>query len=69
MQSGAVFGNAALLDGMIERLEQDLGKTTSVVATGGIAAKIIPHCKHEIIYDENLLLRGLGIIYSKNKRK
>ena len=69
MQSGAVFGNAALLDGMIERLEQELGKKTTVVATGGIAAKIIPHCKHEILYDENLLLRGLGILYNKNKRK
>ena len=68
MQSGAVYGNASLLDGMIDRLEQDLGKKTTVVATGGIAAKIIPHCTHEIIYDENLLLRGLGIIYRKNKR-
>ena len=69
MQSGAVYGNAALLDGMIDRLEQELGKKTTVVATGGIAAKIIPHCNHEIVYDEYLLLRGLGIIYKKNKRK
>lgn len=68
MQSGAVFGNAALLDGMIDRFEQELGKPVSVVATGGIAAKITPHCRHEIVYDENLLLRGLGIIYKKNKR-
>lgn len=68
MQSGAVFGNAALLDGMIDRFEQELGKPVSVVATGGIAAKITPHCRHKIVYDENLLLRGLGIIYKKNKR-
>lgn len=68
MQSGAVFGNAALLDGMIDRFEQELGCKASVVATGGIAAKIVPHCAHEIVYDENLLLRGLGIIYKKNKR-
>jgi type III pantothenate kinase len=67
MQSGAVFGNAALLDGMIDRFEQELGCKTTVVATGGIAAKIIPHCKHSIVYDENLLLRGLGIIYKKNR--
>lgn len=68
MQSGAVFGNAALLDGMIDRFEQELGCTASVVATGGIAAKIIPHCRHKIVYDDYLLLRGLGVIYNKNKR-
>lgn len=68
MQSGAVYGNAALMDGMIDRFEQELGCKASLVATGGIAAKIVPHCTHEIVYDENLLLRGLGIIYKKNKR-
>lgn len=68
MQSGAVYGNAAMLDGVIERFEQELGCKASKVATGGIAAKIVPHCKHDIVYDENLLLRGLGIIYKKNKR-
>ena len=69
MQSGAVYGNAALLDGMIDRFEVELGKKTTVVATGGIAPKVIPHCKHEIIYDEDLLLKGLGIIYRKNTRR
>lgn len=68
MQSGAVYGNAAMIDGMVERFEQELGCKATVVATGGIASKIIPHCKHPVIYDENLLLRGLGIIYKKNKR-
>ena len=68
MQSGAIYGNASMLDGMIDRFEQQLGRKASLVATGGIAAKIVPHCKHEIVYDENLLLRGLGIIYQKNKR-
>lgn len=68
MQSGAIYGNASMLDGMIDRFEEQLGRKASLVATGGIAAKIVPHCKHEIVYDENLLLRGLGIIYQKNKR-
>lgn len=68
MQSGAIFGTAALMDGMIERFEQELGSTASLVATGGIASKIVPYCNHDITYDENLLLRGLGIIYKKNKR-
>jgi type III pantothenate kinase len=66
MQSGAVYGNAALLDGMIDRFEKELGKKATLVATGGIAPKIIPHCTHEIIYDEDILLKGLGIIYKKN---
>ena len=68
MQSGAVYGNAALLDGMIDRFEAELGKKATVVATGGIAPKIIPHCKREIVYDEDLLLKGLGIIYRKNTK-
>ncbi len=68
MQSGAVFGTAAMLDGMVDRFEAELGKKASLVATGGIAAKIVPHCNHEIVYDENLLLRGLGIIYRKNQK-
>ena len=68
MQSGAVFGNAALIDGMIERFEDELGCSATVVATGGIAPKIIPHCKHKIVFDQDLLLRGLGIIYKKNKK-
>jgi type III pantothenate kinase len=68
MQSGAVYGNAAMIDGMVDRFEQELGSKATVVATGGIASKIIPYCKHHVVYDENLLLRGLGIIYKKNKR-
>lgn len=68
MQSGAVFGNAALLDGMIERFERELGCEATVVATGGIAQKIVPHCQKHIICDENLLLKGLNAIYRKNKR-
>jgi len=69
MQSGAVFGAAAMMDGMIDRFEEELGEHCSLVATGGIAGKIVPHCKHNIIYDENLLLRGLGMIYRKNRKK
>ena len=68
MQSGAVYGAAAMMDGMIDRFEKELGCKASLVATGGIARKIVPHCTHEIAYDENLLLRGLGILYRKNKK-
>ena len=69
MRSGAIFGNAAMIDGMVARFEQELGASASVIATGGLADEIYPHCKHEVVYDPNLLLRGLGIIYEKNKRK
>lgn len=69
MKSGAVFGTASMVDGMIERFEEELGAKASVVATGGLAALIVPYCRHEIALDENLVLRGLGIIYYKNKKK
>jgi type III pantothenate kinase len=68
MQSGAIYGTAAMLDGMIDRFEQELGKSATIVATGGIAARVVTHCAHSIVYDEDLLLKGLGIIYRKNKR-
>ncbi len=66
MRSGVIYGNAAMLDGMIERIERELGQTTTVIATGGISGVIVPHCGKNIAYDENLLLRGLYIIYKKN---
>jgi len=69
MKSGAVFGAASMLDGMIERIEAELGCEASVVATGGLARSITPYCKRKIVCDDDLLLRGLGIIYNKNARK
>ena len=67
MKSGIVLGNAACIDGMIDRLEEELGYSTTVVATGGLAHVVIPLCKHDIIVDDALLLKGLKIIYDKNK--
>lgn len=66
MKSGVVYGNAACLDGVIDRMEEELGEKTTVIATGGLAKKIVPHCRHEIILDDELLLKGLQIIYEKN---
>ena len=68
MKSGAVFGVASALDGMAERFETELGTPATIVATGGLALTVYPHCKHEVIHDPTLVLRGLGIIYEKNKR-
>ena len=67
MKSGTIFGQAAMLDGLIERVEEELGQKTTVIATGGLAGCIVPHCKREIIYDNDLLLKGLRIIYEKNR--
>lgn len=66
MRSGVIYGNAAMVDGMIDRIEEELGQPATVLATGGIARFIVPHCRRKIIYDENLLLKGLNIIYKKN---
>ena len=67
MKSGVLYSNAAALDGIVERIEEELGQRTTVIATGGLAKKIVSHCKREIILDEDLLLKGLRVIYEKNK--
>lgn len=67
MQSGAIFGYASMLDGMIEKIEDELGQKATVVATGGLSKCIIENCKHDIIYDKDMLLRGLWIIYNRHK--
>lgn len=66
MRSGIVLGCAATIDGIIEKIEQELGYPCTVVSTGGHAGIVIPYCKREIIVDEKLLLKGLMILYRKN---
>lgn len=66
MVSGMIYGNAAMIDGIIERIEDEMGEDISVVATGGISELIVPHCKRKIALDKNLLLKGLWYTYRKN---
>lgn len=66
MKSGILFGTAASLDGIVDRIEAELGEKTTVVATGGLAGSIIPYCNRKIILDDELLLKGLIVIYNKN---
>ncbi len=67
MKSGAVYGNAAMIDGTVDRIENELGEKVTVIATGGLAQSIVPFCKREdIILDNDLLLKGLRILYDKN---
>lgn len=68
MQSGIVYGTADMLDGMFDRITEELGMSPgSIIATGGYARDIIKHCRHEIVFDENLILDGLMSVYEKNK--
>ncbi len=67
MQSGILHFTACGIDGTIDRIEKELGYRCTVVATGGLARYIVPLCNREIIYDDDLLLKGLMIIYNKNK--
>lgn len=69
MKSGAIFGTASMVDGMIDRMEAELGEPVTAVATGGIAEHIIPYCRRKIEYEPNLLLHGLEIIYNRNKKR
>jgi len=66
MRSGMIYGYAASIDGLLDRIEEELGQKVTAIATGGLADKILPYCKREIILDQALLLKGLKEIYLKN---
>ena len=67
MRSGVVFGNAAMIDGMIERYNEETKKELPVYGTGGLGETILSHCKYNITLDKDLVLKGLNILYKKNK--
>lgn len=66
MKSGIIYGTAAQLDGIYDRIEEQLGYPCTAVATGGIAQKILPFCRRKINLDEGLVLNGLLYLYKKN---
>jgi type III pantothenate kinase len=66
MRSGVMLGAACMIDGMVDRMEAELGSTAAVVATGSIAKYVVPMCKRPVIYDKDLLLKGLAILYREN---
>ena len=68
MRSGIMMGTACMLDGMVQRMEEELGSKATVVVTGGIAKFIVPMCRVPMIYDKDLLLKGLGVLYRENRR-
>jgi type III pantothenate kinase len=68
MKSGMIYGNASCIDGMIRKIRKELGRDdVTVVATGGLSKVVIPYCEEDIIYDNELLLKGLRLIYEKNR--
>ena len=67
MRSGLMLASACMIDGMIDRMEEELGYRTTVIATGGIAKFVLPMCRHEIIYDKDLLVKGLATLYRENQ--
>jgi len=69
MRSGLMLGSACMIDGMIDRMEEELGYQTTVIATGGIARFVLPMCRHEIIYDKDLIVKGLAALYRENTRR
>ena len=67
MRSGALIGTAAMLDGLIDRLEEELGESVSPVLTGGVSPLIVPYCRHAFHLEPDILIDGLRILYGKNK--
>lgn len=69
MRSGIMMGTASMLDGMIDRFQEELGAECTIIATGGIARFIVPLCRHEMIYDRDLIIKGLAALYRDNCRE
>lgn len=68
MKSGMIYGFAGSIDGLLDHIEEELKMPVTAIATGGLAEVIVPHCRHkDIIIDDTLLLKGMRIIYLKNK--
>ena len=66
MRSGAIYGHAAMLDGIIERVEEELGQPVTAVATGSLVSLVVPYCERKIYEEPDLLLQGLCLLYEKN---
>lgn len=66
MKSGVIYGNSAMIDGMVDLFKKELGNELTIIATGGLSSTVISYCKNEIDIDEHMVLKGLNILYNKN---
>jgi type III pantothenate kinase len=65
--SGLVYSTASMIDGMCERIEEELGCSCHIIATGGLAESVLPYCKRkDIVLSKELVLEGLRILYEIN---
>ncbi len=67
MRSGAINGTAAMLDGLLDRLEDELGEAVTPILTGGLSGLIAPACRHPFRLEPDILIDGLMILYEKNR--
>ena len=65
LESGAVYGTAAMIDGIVWRMEQELGAPMTLVATGGLSKRVCAHCRHQVQFEPELIPMGLVDIYRK----
>lgn len=68
IRSGIIYGHASMIDGLADRIEEQVGEKCTFVVTGGHAASVFPHCRRKMIYDNQLLLDGLYLLYCKNAK-
>ena len=68
MRSGIMYGTAAMMDGMIDRMERELGQPCKIIATGGLSSVVAPYCRHEMQLEPELLLKGLAVLWEKNRK-
>jgi type III pantothenate kinase len=66
LQSGAVYGFAGQVDGLVDRIIDEIGPVTAVVATGGLATVVIGESETITHHDPNLTLTGLRMVFERN---
>jgi len=66
VRAGVLFGAAAMVDGMVERMAKSLGGHASVLATGGLAPRVLAHCNATIRHEPDLTLMGLRLLFDRN---
>ena len=69
IKSGLMYGSASMIDGLIDRIQAEMGEKCTVIATGGLAGQVVSLCRNPVILDDDLLLKGLMLIYQKNTEK